>query len=112
MKNAGTLGINMEGPTERLPKRRKEICAQGARLQVILSERGGWRTVAITGNPLGLKALAAIRSGLAELTAEELLTPANHYHLDEDLWGTEEGSVPLVVHCHEDEWQGWPEPSS
>ena len=104
--------INMEGPKERLPERREEICAQGARLQVVLNERDGWRTVEITGNPLGLKALAAICLGLAELTAEELLTPANHYHLDEDLWGTEKGSVALVVYCHDDEWQGWPEPSN
>jgi hypothetical protein len=104
--------INMEGPSERLPERRDEICAQGARLQVSLSERNGWRTVQIIGNPLGLKALAAICSGLAELTEEELFTPANHYHLDENFWGTEKGSVPLVVYCHEDEWRGWTEPSN
>jgi hypothetical protein len=107
----GHWGINMEGPNERLPERREEICAQGARLQVILSERDGWRTVEITGNPLGLKALAAVCSGLAELTAEELSTPANHYHLDEDFWGTQKGSIPLVVYCHDDEWKGWLEPS-
>jgi hypothetical protein len=102
----------MEGPTERLPERRDEICAQGARLLVSLTQRDGRRTVEITGNPLGLKALAAICSGLAELTAEELLTPANHYHLDEDFWGTEKGSIPLIVYCHEDEWQGWSQPSN
>jgi hypothetical protein len=101
-----------DGPRERLPERRDEIDAQGARLQVSLSERDGWRTVEITGNPRGLKALAAICSGLAELSTEELLTPANHYHLDEDFWGTEKGSVPLIVYCHEDGWLGWPEPSN
>ena len=102
----------MEGPKERLPERKDEISTQGARLQVILSEGDGCGTVEITGNPLGLKALAAICSGLAELTAEELLTPANHYHLDEDFWGTEKGSIPLIVYCHEDKWRGWPEPSN
>jgi hypothetical protein len=105
-------GNDMEGPRERLPERKDEIGAEGARLQVILNKRDGWRTVEITGNPLGLKALAAICSGLAELTAEELLTPANHYHFDENFWGTEKGSVDLVVYCHADEWQGWPEPSN
>ena len=55
----------MEGPRERMAERKDEIGAPGARLQVILSERDGWRTVEITGNPLGLKALAAI-SGTEE----------------------------------------------
>lgn len=94
------------GPRPRLPERRDEICAPGARLQVTLSERDGWRTVEIAGNRVGLQALAAICSGLAELTAEELLTAANHYHLDEELWGTDKGSVPLIVRCTE---EGWPE---
>src|SRR6266404_6886531 len=53
--------------------------------------------VEILGNRKGLRALAAICSGLAELTSEQLLTPANHYHLDEDFWGTEKGSMPLIV---------------
>ena len=47
-----------------------------------------------------------ICSGLAELSPEQLLTPANHYHLDEDFWGTEKGSIPLSVYCRE---EGWPE---
>src|SRR5437762_11777358 len=89
-------------PREHLPERRDEICAPGARLQVTLSERDGWHTVGIAGNRLGLRALAAICSGLAELTAEELLTPANHYHLSEEFWGTENGSVDLIVRCTED----------
>jgi len=97
------------GPRERLPKRRDEICARGARLQVTISERDGWRTVGIAGNRLGLRALAAICSGLAELTTEELLTAANHYHLEEELWGTEKGSVDLIVRCTE---VGWPETSN
>jgi hypothetical protein len=100
----------MDGPSKRLPERTDEICVEGSRLHVILGDRDGRRTVEITGNQLGLKSLAAICSGLAELTPEELLTPANHYHLDEDFWGTEKGSVPMVVYCREDKWLGWPEP--
>lgn len=93
-----------EVPQERLPERRDEILAPGARLQVILKEGARGREVEITGNRKGLRALAAICSGLAELTQEQLLTPANHYHLDEYLWGTEKGSVPLIVLCQEAEW--------
>jgi hypothetical protein len=98
----------MEPPQERLPQRRDTILAPGARLKVTLNERNGARTVEIEGNRNGLQALAAICSGLAELTTEELLTPANHYQLDEDFWGTERGSIPVTVHCHEG---GWPEVS-
>lgn len=97
------------GPRERLPEQIDEISAPGARLRVTLSERDGWHTVEIAGNRLGLRALAAICSGLSELTTEELLTPANHYHLSEDFWGTEKGSVDLLVRCTE---EGWPETSS
>ena len=99
----------MESRRERLPERRDEILAPGARLQVTLDERGSTREVKIKGNRRGLHALAAICSGLAALTSEELRTPANHYHLDENFWGTEKGSVPLIVFCNED---GWPEDSS
>lgn len=99
----------MGTPQERLPERRDEIVRPGARLRVALKERGGASEVEIVGNRVGLQALAAICSGLAELTPEQLLTPANHYHLDEYFWGTEKGSVRLIVYCHEDGWQGWPE---
>ena len=99
----------MGTPQERLPERKHEILRRGARLQVTLKERSGTHEVEIVGNRIGLQALAAICSGLAELTPDQLLTPANHYHLDEDFWGTEKGSVPLTVYCHEDGWQGWPE---
>jgi hypothetical protein len=92
---------------ERLPERRGEILAPGARLRVDLNGEG--REVEIKGSRLGLQALAAVCSGLAELTNEELLTPANHYHLDENFWGTDKGSIPLIICCSED---GWPEPSS
>jgi hypothetical protein len=91
-------------PFESLPERKHEILRPGARLQVTLKEGGGVSEVEIVGNRAGLQALAAICSGLAELTPEQLLTPANHYHLDEYFWGTEKGSVPLIVCCHEDRW--------
>src|ERR1700719_722123 len=92
------------GRRERLPELRDKISALGARLRVTLSERDGWHTVEIEGNRLGLQALAAICSGLSELPTQELPTAANHYHLDEDLWGTEKGSVPMIVRRTEVEW--------
>lgn len=93
-------------PEERLPEQRDEIHVSGVRLKVTLQEPSGFREVVIAGNRKGLRALAAICSGLAQLTPEQLVTPANHYHLDENFWGTERGSIPLVVCCRED---GWPE---
>jgi hypothetical protein len=102
------MSKTMEPPQERLPEQRDTILAPGARLKVTLNERNGSRKIEIDGNRNGLRALAAICSGLAELTTEELLTPANHYHLDENFWGTERGSIPLTVSCHEG---GWPETS-
>ena len=94
----------MEPPQERLPARRDSILVPGARLKVTLKESDGAREIQIEGNRNGLHALAAICSGLAELTTEELLTPANHYHLDEDFWGTEQDSIPMTVYCHEGGW--------
>jgi len=91
-------------PQERLPERKDEILTPGARLRIILKESSGEREVEIVGNREVLLALAAICSGLAELTPEQLLTPANHYHLDENFWGTEKGSVPLIVSCSEKGW--------
>ena len=81
-------------PFESLPERKNEILCQGARLQVALKERGGTSEVEIVGNRAGLKALAAICAGLAELTAEQLLTPGNHCHLDECFWGTGKDRFP------------------
>ena len=89
------------GRKERLPEHTNKIQAEGARLKVILEERRGTREMQIIGNRKGLRALAAICFGLAELTDDELLTPANHYHLDENFWGTEKGSIPLLVSCRE-----------
>jgi hypothetical protein len=90
----------MGGPYERLPERKDEILASGARPRIVLKERSGEHEVEIVGNRKGLLALAAICSGLAELSPEQLLTPANH----EYFWGTEKGSIPLVVLRSEKEW--------
>lgn len=92
----------MDDRHERLPEHRDAILASGARLSVKLDERG---EVHIAGNRAGLRALAAICAGLATLDSEELQTPANHYHLDEDFWGTEKGSVALTVSRREDGWR-------
>jgi hypothetical protein len=85
-----------------LPEANDTILASGARLKVVLKKDG--TEVEIEGNREGLSALASICSGLAELTPDELRTPANHYHLDEHFWGTEAGSIPLIVWRREDGW--------
>lgn len=77
-----------EIPKPRLPERDSDILASGSKLKFVLNEKGELR---ILGNRLGLKALAAICSGLSE-SAEN-----NHYHLDEHFWGTELGSIPTAV---------------
>jgi hypothetical protein len=76
-------------PRPRLPERDAEILAVGSKLKFVLNEKG---EVAILGNRLGLRALAAICSGLSEATEED------HYHLDEHFWGTEPGSIPAVIY--------------
>ena len=91
----------MDQRQRRLPGDSDRILAAGARLSVTANDRG---EVAILGNRAGLRALAAICTGLADLSDEDLRTPANHYHLDEDFWGTEKGSVPLTLHCREEDW--------
>jgi len=96
----------MDERNERLPERRDQILAAGARLSVTVNDRGEIR---IEGNRLGLRALASICEGLAALSPEDLRTPASHYHMDEDFWGTEKGSVALTIQCRED---GWPSASA
>jgi hypothetical protein len=76
-------------PRPRLPERDAEILAAGSKLKFVLNDKG---ELMILGNRLGLRALAAICSGLSEATED------NHYHLDEDFWGTELGSIPAVVY--------------
>lgn len=81
----------MSQPEERLPNRKSEILVPGARLKVTLKQsRNGAPEFDIIGNRAGLRALGAICSGLANLTDEQLLTPANHYHLDETFGGQKE----------------------
>jgi hypothetical protein len=85
----------MSQPQKRLPGVSRN---QNAHLKVRLNESRGI-DIEIIGNRDGLRALAAICSGLADLSDEQLNTPANHYHLDESFWGTEKESVPLTVYC-------------
>jgi hypothetical protein len=95
----------MTKPQERLPQRKGEIHAPGARLRVTLKQaRDGSQELDIIGNRTGLRALAAVCSGLAYLDDKQIQTPANHYHLDEIFWGTDKGSVPTTIYCVEDGW--------
>lgn len=90
---------------ERLPERGDSILAAGARLSVTFREGDG---IKIVGNQSGLRALASICAGLATLNSDEVQTPANHYHLDPDFWGTEKGSVPLTMQRRDDGWEPVP----
>jgi hypothetical protein len=83
------------GPRRRLAEKDSEILVAGSKLKFALNEQG---ELEILGNRLGLKALAAICSGLAD-SAE-----GDHYHLNENFWGTESGSIPVVVYRHENLW--------
>jgi hypothetical protein len=49
--------------------------------------------IEILGNRKGLVALSAICLGLSESTKDD------HYHLDEQFWRTESGSVPATIYC-------------
>ena len=79
-------------PRPRLPERNSEILARGSKLKFVLDEKG---ELMILGKRLGLKALAAICSGLSESAQHE------RYHLDEHFWGTEPGSIPTVIYLDE-----------
>ncbi len=61
-----------------------------------MSEKG---EMTVTGNRLGLKALSEMCAALSESTGEA----GNHYHLmdNEGFWGTELGSVPLIIYGEE-----------
>ncbi len=65
----------------------------GAKLKVVLSKDG---TIEITGNEFGLKALSQICASLAETVGQA----GNHYHFMDvpGFWGTEAGSIPLVIY--------------
>jgi hypothetical protein len=73
-----------------LPERRTEILVKGAKLKFVLNARN---ELEILGNRKGLGALAAICSGLSESVQDD------HYHLDEQFWHTEPGSVPATIYC-------------
>jgi hypothetical protein len=66
---------------------------EGAKLKIAMSKKG---VVEITGNQLGLKSLSLICAALSECIGEA----GNHYHLMdvEGFWGTEPGSVSLVIY--------------
>ena len=74
--------LEHRGNRERLPERKSEILAEGAKLKFVLNASG---EIEILGNRKGLSALAAIRSASA--------SEDDHYHLDEQYWRTESGSV-------------------
>jgi hypothetical protein len=76
-----------------MPKREDRFRPEGAKLRVQMSNGG---EVEIVGNRLGLKALSDICSALSESVGE----PGNHYHLmdNEGFWGTEKGSISLVIY--------------
>ena len=79
-----------------MSKPANELHPDGAQLKVAMSEKG---EVEITGNRLGLKALSQICAVLSDSMGNE----SNHYHLMdvEGFWGTEPGSVPLVIYGEE-----------
>ena len=91
-----------------MPEHKDVILASGSRLRVTLKQRDGFYEVEIEGNRKGLKALAAICSGLSEVSDEDLQSGMNHYHLDEIFWGTEKGSTPLTIYCDEHGWTSNP----
>jgi hypothetical protein len=64
-------------PRARLPEKNSEILAAGSKLKFVLNEKG---ELSILGNRPGLKALAAICSGLSDSTEDD------HYRLDEHFW--------------------------
>ena len=72
---------------------RKKFRPDGAKIKVMISANG---EVEIVGNRLGLKALFDICVALSESVGK----PGNHYHfMDcEGFWGTESGSIPLIVY--------------
>jgi hypothetical protein len=62
---------------ERLPDKKSDILAEGAKFKFGLNARG---EVKILGNCKGLSALAAICSSLTECVKDD------HYHLDDQFW--------------------------
>jgi hypothetical protein len=84
----------MTGPLKRLPDmKQSEIHPEGAKLKFVLNAAG---ELEVLGNRTGLSALAAISLGLSKSATDD------HYHLDEQFWGTEAGSVPTIIYRMDD----------
>ena len=79
-----------------MSKPEDEFRPEGAKLKIGMSQKG---EIEITGNRLGLKALSHICAALSESVGED----GNHYHfMDiEAFWGTEPGSISLVIYGEE-----------
>jgi hypothetical protein len=66
------------------------------RLKIIKLESG---EIEIIGNRAGLKDLADVCRGLSELSDEEAITAANHYHVADYMNNAEQGSLELIILC-------------
>jgi hypothetical protein len=79
-----------------MSKREDELRPEGAKLKVRMTDKG---EVEIVGNRLGLKGLSQICAALSESVGEK----GNHYHLMdvEGFWGTEPGSISLIIYGEE-----------
>ena len=64
------------------------------KLKITLEDNGEIR---IAGNRAGLRFLARICNGLADMSDEEAKTGIGHWHLDEFMNTAEEGSVPTTL---------------
>lgn len=76
-----------------MTKHEDPLRPEGAKLKVTISNNG---EIEIVGNQLGLTALSDICAALSKSVGQ----PGNHYHFmdNEGFWGTEPGSVDLVVY--------------
>src|SRR5687768_8710834 len=73
---------------------RRLILSREYKLKVTRLESG---EIEITANRAGLKDLADICQKLSELSDEELLTGANHYHIADYMNNAEEGSLEVII---------------
>jgi hypothetical protein len=76
-----------------MPSRKDEFRPGGGKLKVTISKNG---EVEIVGNSLGLDGLSNICRSVSESVGQS----GNHYHFmdNEGFWGTEAGSVALVIY--------------
>lgn len=75
-----------------MPNREDQFRPREGKLKVTISKSG---EVEIVGNRLGLEALSNICAALSQSVGR----PGNHYHFmdNEGFWGTETGSVGLII---------------